>query len=592
MDFHFGVALVFSLSLLVIVAVLAGRSLLIKRRRRGQSPQIVRVIQDKVRYIDLDCPVEVKEVRIKLDEANNSACCGIDLVNLSEKAIASVDILLSCSSPPGGPAEKPGVKQIKTSVQGETGPREALATAVIPLTGTPRTKTIDVIITRVEFSDQTSWEGKGGRLHPVNIDSITGLKELTYLKDLAGEDAVSYGEEKGDTWTCVCGRLNLLHQEKCRRCGREKGAVLLNFNCQEVRARQERENLEEMKGRREEEKRKEDLAVEKAINRRINRKVLGYSSLTATVLLVISLVVVGAAATGGTFSYQAYELSQLDSTDEDGNTFLLRALKEGNTEEALRLVKKGVNLEARNNQGETPLLLAVKGEHLPLVESLLENGARADTRTQDDQAPLHLAVAQGNYGIASLLANTTAGLDQRNSLGETPLLLAVKEGQQDIARLLIRAGADLDRGDPEGKAPLHWAVVKQDRGLATLLIEGGAGIDLGNYYGETPLIMAVKGGQAEMANLLLRFRADINQGDQEGQTPLHWAVRLGDIDMVKLLLDFQAGPMVKNAYQETPWDIAQGEVLAAFTERGIKAGDGLVSGDRLDPSVTPYKPLK
>ena len=57
------------------------------------------------------------------------------------------------------------------------------------------------------------------------------------------------------------------------------------------------------------------------------------------------------------------------------NLELLEAVRVGNLELVKKLLKAGVNVDARNNDGETSLMLASSNGYLEAVEYLTQNGA-------------------------------------------------------------------------------------------------------------------------------------------------------------------------------------------------------------------------
>jgi len=74
----------------------------------------------------------------------------------------------------------------------------------------------------------------------------------------------------------------------------------------------------------------------------------------------------------------------------------LMAVKERDVQLAGRLLKRGININARNQYGLTPLHVAVTNDDKAMIEFLLKNGADIDAPDQDGWTPLHAAAHWGS----------------------------------------------------------------------------------------------------------------------------------------------------------------------------------------------------
>jgi len=74
----------------------------------------------------------------------------------------------------------------------------------------------------------------------------------------------------------------------------------------------------------------------------------------------------------------------------------LMAVKERDVQLAGRLLKRGININARNQYGLTPLHVAVTNDDKAMIEFLLKNGAHIDAPDQDGWTPLHAAAHWGS----------------------------------------------------------------------------------------------------------------------------------------------------------------------------------------------------
>lgn len=137
-------------------------------------------------------------------------------------------------------------------------------------------------------------------------------------------------------------------------------------------------------------------------------------------------------------------LKNLDFTDSDGNTLLMKAMTMYDYSRDKRtspfdnkalmsmLIQRGVNVNAANNQGKRALHFAAEywGD---IIKELLSAGADIDAQDND---------------------------------GNTALIIECKKGSEKEARLLIRKGADINIKNKEGKSA---ADIAAEKGLADVL---------------------------------------------------------------------------------------------------------------------------
>ena len=184
------------------------------------------------KYVDINCPVEVSGFKIKVNENTGQAYCYISFFNMSEKVIKAVRLYIYCYDSFGKEVIYDGNNEIEAVIQDEYAKARASfgSNKGIALVNHSNTRNIDVIITEILFEDESTWKIGNYELKTLTIDKIKDNEELNSLKMVVGKDSICYPKINDDTWMCVCGRLNDLNSNKCRRCERDKEITLTKFS--------------------------------------------------------------------------------------------------------------------------------------------------------------------------------------------------------------------------------------------------------------------------------------------------------------------------------------------------------------------------
>ena len=235
------------------------------------------------------------------------------------------------------------------------------------------------------------------------------------------------------------------------------------------------------------------------------------------------------------------------SVQQMRETALMRCIRYGQTDEALSLIRAGVDIKATNSLGETALKYAVMTRSLGIVRALLDTDA--DVNEVSTGEPLIVVVVKRGYlDMLKLFLEKGANVNALDLEEASILAAAASHGYTKIVSLLLDQGAKIDfdsRGEFSGGPPLVHAVSGVQMETVRLLLKRGADVNqLEWYHGKTPLWVAVCKGHRRIAILLLESGAEVNTRDagsfsgkaNDGVTPLMCAVRNGDVEMVKLLI--------------------------------------------------------
>ncbi|KAL6006869.1 hypothetical protein ACLOJK_032365 [Asimina triloba] len=224
-----------------------------------------------------------------------------------------------------------------------------------------------------------------------------------------------------------------------------------------------------------------------------------------------------------------------DVKDANKRGALHFAAREGKTEVCKFLIEDlKLGVDVRDDDGETPLLHAVRQGHVTTAKYLLEHGADPDASSELGATPLHHAAGIGNIELLSFLISKGADVDSQSDAG-TPLIWAAGHGQKDAVKVLLEHHANVNAETDDSITPLMSAVAAGSLPCLELLIQAGANVNV-SAGGATPLHIAADSGSTEIINCLLKAGADPNVCDEDGQKPIHVAAARSLRQVVGILL--------------------------------------------------------
>jgi ankyrin repeat protein len=189
------------------------------------------------------------------------------------------------------------------------------------------------------------------------------------------------------------------------------------------------------------------------------------------------------------------------------------------TEAVAVLLKRGADLETRDDYGRTALILCARERgQAPTGRLLIEAGADANAVDKFGDGALSLAAWRGKSDFIDLLLEEGARVPESGEPWQKMLFQAVDKGMTTLFRLLTDRSQDLRPVDPSGQSLLHSAAAGGSADIVGLLIERGFDAAKADRFGWTPLHYAARDGRTEAARILIEKGAPLNTRTISGQT--------------------------------------------------------------------------
>ncbi|KAK3083843.1 hypothetical protein FSP39_003973 [Pinctada imbricata] len=326
--------------------------------------------------------------------------------------------------------------------------------------------------------------------------------------------------------------------------------------------------------------------------------------------------------------------TNLNWTDEFGNTPFLKSVQMANLEAMKYYLSKGADIMNVNSEGQTALHIGCN--ILPqedIVDTLIKNGALINTKNKVGKTPLHLlSELSGNdmaqttsvmkllvkhgacttvydlkgycpihYLVENLYRTCEIGDDKyslqivhifgdpeilklKTSTGKSIIHLASENDiPETVFQYFLCKGCDVNAADRQGRTPLHncpCGIRPLDTGK--LLLSSGGDLNKRDRLGNTPLHIAADKGHQSLTNLFIMNGARVCAANDNEQEAIHFAAARGSFDIVRLLLDAGARCNTQDKNGSTPLHFAAWGNHARVTEFLIERGADYDKKDSLD----------
>jgi ankyrin repeat protein len=214
------------------------------------------------------------------------------------------------------------------------------------------------------------------------------------------------------------------------------------------------------------------------------------------------------------------------------------AVRTGRLDDVKRLLRSGVDVDARDALGATPLLDAAWLGNSEIVRFLLQQRADPNLRhKQNGWTPLHAAVLSGHSAIIPILLSAGARPDLRYAQGETDLHGAAGRGDASTVRALLDAGVSPAATDDNGETALDEAILHNRPATVALLLERKADPNgTHSAEGRSPLHEAAIVAGADVVEKLVNAGAEPGKPDSYGMTPVELALAHHNIPAISALI--------------------------------------------------------
>ncbi len=285
----------------------------------------------------------------------------------------------------------------------------------------------------------------------------------------------------------------------------------------------------------------------------------------------------------------------------DRDTMLLWAIRKDRSEitkliiqsPKIKLESRGVSYDDFGEWGRTALILAAHMGQTEIVGLLLKKGADVNARDNTDDSPqsrgntaLFKAVQRNHVEVARLILSHPKKVDinGRFTYGATVLMVAIDNGSLDMVKLLVSNGAKINIPGHNGMSMLDGTIRNKNFDILEYLIAQGADINYINagYTHLHAIIDSTKDNKPVTGHLkkFLSYKPNLNlesmKNGGEGFSALHKATSNGFVDYVEILLDSGANINIKSlATGGTPLHTAASWKYIGVTRYLIKRGADL-----------------
>ncbi|XP_036129248.1 ankyrin repeat and death domain-containing protein 1A [Molossus molossus] len=231
--------------------------------------------------------------------------------------------------------------------------------------------------------------------------------------------------------------------------------------------------------------------------------------------------------------------------------------------------------------GMNAILLSAWFGHLRILQILVNSGAKIHCENKDGLTLLHCAAQKGHVPVLAFIMEDLedVALDHADKLGRTAFHRAAEHGQLDALDFLVGSGCDHSVKDKEGNTALHLAAGRGHLAVLQQLVDIGLDLEERNVEGLTALHAAAAGTHPDCVRLLLAAGSSVNALTQKEQSCLHYAALNGSEDVARALIRSGGCTNVADHHGASPMHLAVRHNVPALVQLLIDAGSDLDATD-------------
>lgn len=232
---------------------------------------------------------------------------------------------------------------------------------------------------------------------------------------------------------------------------------------------------------------------------------------------------------------------------------------ENDVPRARRLIRRGADVNAKDDTEQSAYLIATSEGYLDLLRLTLRNGARVNDKDSWNGTGLIRAAERGHGLVVGELLRAGIARDHINRIGYQAIHEAVWLGEDTASyattvRVLAAGGVQLSRRSPSaGLTPLEMARQRGYDRLESILEHMTTDDRPSRADANAALLRAARAGDAEALAVALRAGADIETRDERDRTALLLAATYDRVVAAHVLVAMGADPDALDDRHDTPW---------------------------------------